>query len=385
MDIQTLRWRGNGYWQVERAGAPPDTRADLVLYFGATDLLASGEPAAALAARYPGALIAGCSAGSQILQADVEDDGALAVAVRFAATRVRAAVEPIREASQSRACGAQLAQALKGEDLAAVFVLSDGLAVNGTLLVEGLVSVLGSSVPISGGLAGDGARFERTLVGLGDTPQPGRVVAIGLYGTALRISHAAVGGWDAFGPPRTITRAVGNVLYELDGKPALDLYERYLGDEAAGLPGTALLYPLRIWDAGRDGEDLVRTVLAVDHVARSMTFAGDLPQGWSAQLMRGSHDRLVAGAARAAADASASLDGAGDGCKLALLVSCVGRRLLMGGRTSEEVEAVGEALGEQVTQLGFYSYGEIAPRESAGRCDLHNQTMTVTMIAEATA
>jgi hypothetical protein len=181
-----------------------------------------------------------------------------------------------------------------------------------------------------------------------------------------------------------VTRSEGNVLFELDGKPALDLYERYLGDEADGLPGTALLYPLKIWQNDRPDTDLVRTVLAIDREARSMTFAGDIPQGWAAQLMRGNHERLVAGAEQAATLAMAGLAApAGDGDSLALLVSCVGRRLLMGQRTADEVDAVQRRLGPQVRCIGFYSYGELAPRASTGVCELHNQTMTVTVLTEA--
>ena len=260
------------------------------------------------------------------------------------------------------------------DDLAGVLVLSDGLGVNGTRLVAGITATLGERVPLSGGLAGDGPRFARTVVGLDEVPATGRVVLVGLYGASLRFSHAAVGGWDAFGPPRRI-----------DGRRAPDLSEGYRGEGAAGLPGAALLYPLRIWDPARPAEAVVRTVLAVDRDARTMTFAGDVPEGWTAQLMRGSHEHLVRGAERAAADADARCEVVGDGARLALLVSCVGRRLLMGQRTADEVEAAADAPGARTVRVGFYSYGEIAGRDVDTRCDLHNQTMTVTLIDEAVA
>jgi hypothetical protein len=215
--------------------------------------------------------------------------------------------------------------------------------------------------------------------------QPHTVAAVGFYGKAIRIGHGSAGGWDEFGPRRHITKSRGNVLLELDGEPALDLYERYLGEEdIKGLPGTALLFPLRIRDPKRPDHDIVRTVLAVDRNKRSMTFAGDMPQGWVGQLMRGNFDRLAAGAGKAAQQACAKLGPPGNGAEIAILVSCIGRRLLMGQHTIDEIEAAGAEIGLNVPQLGFYSYGEISPHGTTGVCELHNQTMTVTTISEAT-
>jgi len=209
------------------------------------------------------------------------------------------------------------------------------------------------------------------------------VAAIGFYGHAVRFSCGSGGGWDTFGVPRRVTRSSGRELFELDGKPALDLYERYLGEEAEGLPGTALLYPLKIWDPVRPSHDVVRTILAVNRDMRSMTFAGDIPEGSKAQLMRGEFTGLAAGATAAARQAA---DGrswrAGAGGALALLVSCIGRRLLMGQRIEDEIQAVAEVLPAEVAQVGFYSYGEISPFRPTAHCELHNQTMTITTLSE---
>jgi hypothetical protein len=275
---------------------------------------------------------------------------------------------------------------LTAPGLVGIFVLSDGLNVNGSELVAGIAKTVGERVSITGGLAGDGSEFRETLVGADCVPRKHMVAAIGFYGPAIRIGHGSAGGWDEFGPRRQITRSIGNVLFELDREPALDLYERYLGDEdAKGLPGSALLFPLRIFDSQRPDHDIVRTILGVDREARSMTFAGDVPEGWTAQLMRGNFDRLAAGAANAARQA---VDGAGvtnqDGDQVAILVSCIGRRLLMGQHTLDELEAAGAEIGSHVPRLGFYSYGEISPHRVSGVCQLHNQTMTITTLAEAT-
>ena len=240
-------------------------------------------------------------------------------------------------------------------------------------------SALPANVVITGGLAGDGPRFGSTCVGSDGEPEAGLVAAVGFCGDSIQVGHGSVGGWETFGPERLVTRADGNVLYELDGQPALTLYKKYLGPEADALPGSALLFPLSIRRQGDTQFDLVRTIVGIDEKAQSMTFAGDVPQGAIAQLMRGSFDRLIEGAGQAATE---SMLEPSSGDTLAVLVSCIGRKLLMGQRIADEVEAVADALGTRCTQVGFYSYGEISPHHASGVCDLHNQTMTVTTFSE---
>ena len=331
---------------------------------------------------FPGAHVVGCSTGGQISNRDISDDDIAAIALSFDRTRLKLATAPATNSASSRICGETIGKALAAPDLAGIFVLSDGLNVNGSALVAGITAIVGGKVPVTGGLAGDGALFQETLVGGDSAPKKQMVAAIGFYGNAIRIGHGNAGGWDEFGPRRRITRSNGNVLFELDGEPALELYKRYLGDEAKGLPGTALLFPLRIHDPKQPDRDLVRTVLAVDHNTGSMTFAGDMPEGWVSQLMRGNFHRLASGAAMAARQSVAAFAEKPGNDSVAILVSCIGRRLLMGQRTVEEVEAAGGELGAKMPTLGFYSYGEISPHAASGVCQLHNQTMTVTTFTE---
>jgi hypothetical protein len=378
VQTEQLTWSERGGWR-PHAGL---TNAHLVLYFGSRDSLERDAWHQELRCLYPDAQIVGCSSGGQIQRAEISETGIAAVAVQFAATRICVATEPITNPLQSRVCGTALARQLARHDLVGVFVLSDGLRVNGSELILGLNSALASGVTVTGGLAGDGEHFAETRVGANALPQPSTVAAIGFYGSAVRLSCGTGGGWDTFGVPRRVTRSSGNELFELDGRPALDLYERYLGDEASGLPGTGLLYPLKVWDQERPSHDLVRTVLAINRASRSMTFAGDVPLGSKAQLMRGEFTRLTAGAKEAATLAAARQSERGQPGGLALLVSCIGRRLLMGQRIQDEIQAVHEVLGDKFSQLGFYSYGEIAPHSVSSICDLHNQTMTITLISE---
>jgi hypothetical protein len=174
---------------------------------------------------------------------------------------------------------------------------------------------------------------------------------------------------------------VGNVLYELDGKPALDLYKTYLGERAQGLPGTALLFPLSVRRDEPGADTLVRTILAIDEAKQSLTFAGDIPEGGVARLMRANTDKLVDSAGLAARTAAAGAAGVGDA--LIVSVSCVGRRLVLGERTDEEVETVQDSAPARSAHVGFYSYGEISPALPGRASDLHNQTMTVTVFSEA--
>ena len=362
------------------ATGPLVQNSDLVLFFGARSALERPEAYQAIRDQFPSAHVVGCSTGGQFIRGTIEDERLLGVCVKLERSHCKVASQSIAGAIESQACGAALGTTLTAPDLRAILVISDGLAVNGSALVAGLTETVGRDVVISGGLAGDGAQFETTLVAADCAPMPNMVAAIGFYGDALEIATGSAGGWDTFGPHRMITRSEGNVLFELDGKPALDLYERYLGPEdVEGLPGTALLFPLRINDPRAPGRDVMRTVLAVDRVARSMTFAGDMPQGWTAQLMRGSFDRLAEGAGEAARQAQ---QGTGSAQGLSVLVSCIGRRLLMGQRSIDEVEAAAEAIARQHAMIGFYSYGEIAPHAQSGFCQLHNQTMTVFSVSE---
>jgi hypothetical protein len=382
MRVAQLSWSETAGWIIP---AGERANANLVFFFGARQALACGARYQELRGMFPGAHILGCSTGGQIRNQDVTDEEIAVAAICFDATTLRVACEPAAAPDRSRACGAAIGATLAAPDLVGIFVLSDGLNVNGSELVAGISSAVGGDVSVTGGLAGDGADFRETLVGANCPPRKQMVAAVGFYGQAIRIGHGSAGGWDEFGPRRQITKSHGNVLFEFDGEPALDLYERYLGEEEArGLPGSGLLFPLRIFDAERPDHDIVRTILAVDHDARSMTFAGDVPQGWTAQLMRGNFDRLAAGAAMAARQATDGADESKDGDQLAILVSCIGRRLLMGQHTADELEATGAEFGPKIPQVGFYSYGEISPHRVSGVCELHNQTMTVTTLAEAT-
>ena len=378
MELQTLTY-GSGGWS-EPIDAANDSQDTLVLAFAAPRYAQDLAPFLQLRLALPRAKILGCSTAGEIHGSKVTDDTVAVAVIRFARTPLRTVTAKVHNPSDSFGAGLEVGRAFADPALRGVLVLSsgDGIGVNGSELVSGINEALGGRAVVTGGLAGDGTRFERTWVLDHDKPATGVVSAVAFYGDAIRVGHGSKGGWDPFGPERTVTRSAANILYELDGQPALDLYKRYLGDRAAGLPATGLLFPLALrTDHGSD-KRLVRTILAVDEVAHSLTFAGDIPQGALAQLMRANFDRLVEGAGDAAHMVGAC---AGREPVLSIAISCVGRRLVLGERIEEETEAVLDALPPEVRQVGFYSYGEISPY-SDGSCDLHNQTMTVTTLSE---
>jgi hypothetical protein len=300
-------------------------------------------------------------------------------ALSLASSTIEVASTKIENVDDSYQVGSRLSRSLPKEGLTHLFVLSDGLKVNGSALLKGLTHELSPEVSITGGLSGDGDRFEETFVICDGAPQHDLVSVLGFYGNRLKVGYGSRGGWDPFGPERLVTKSTGNVLYELDGKSALGLYKNYLGDHARGLPATALLFPLSI--RVEHGESkLVRTILSVDEGDESMTFAGDVPEGTYAQFMKANFNRLIDGAVEAS---RISHEGIGeDPPDLAILISCVGRRMILKQRVEEEVEGVQDMLGRETVLTGFYSYGEISPSSKGAPCELHNQTMTVTTFFE---
>ncbi|MBN2895099.1 MAG: FIST C-terminal domain-containing protein [Campylobacterales bacterium] len=379
MQLATWTYQ-NESWQ-EEGGALQSADFDkvqLVLIFGDTDTLQEASAFETMRRRFPKAHIVGASSSGNILGARIIDAPLCATAVylersHVALSKIRfGANDDLKDASR------QLIEQLPKEGLRHIFIVSDGLLVNGSDLVRGINAVQ-TSVSVTGGMAGDGDRFAHTYVIADDLPREATIAAIGWYGESLSISSGCYGGWSEFGAVRTITKSDGNLLYEIDGEPALQLYRRYLGDQADQLPNSGLRFPLSIRPP-QGGHEMIRTLLAINDSDQSITFAGDIPEGYHARLMKPDLDVLIEGAGIAAE----SIHIANDRTALGLVVSCVGRKIVMNQFVDDELEAVEEILGPNVQLTGFYSYGEIAPFSDAPTdCALHNQTMTLTVIYEA--
>lgn len=351
----------------------------LVLVFANRYILEKEDIFNSLRHYFPdGHLIFGSTAG-EILGSQVLDGGLSYTAIEFEKSNFKIASENILDHDKDAVkAGKALGKKIDKKDLKHIFIISEGSFVNGSELIKGIESALPAEVAVTGGLCGDDARFEKTLAGYNKPAAEGEIIAIALYGETLEISFANYGGWFSFGPERIITKSKGNILYELDHKPALDLYKSYLGDKAAELPNSSLFYPLSVQYPVKE-RPLVRTILTIDDKENAMILAGDAPEGSRVKLMMATVDGIIDGASEAAKAAVKNRNAAAE---LAILVSCVGRKLVMHQRVEEEVEEVMEVIGKQAVVSGFYSYGEMAPFSDNNRCELHNQTMTLTLISE---
>lgn len=354
--------------------------ASLLLVFGSVDHLTRPGLFDKLRAAAPQASLLGCSTAGEITSQGVDEGSCVLTATKFEHTRLTEASTSLAGMEDSFAAGERIGRQIAAPDLKAVLVFGPGVRINGSALVNGITSIIGSEIPITGGLAGDGGAFRQTFTLGAEGVDDNKVVAVGFCGDALNFGHGSFGGWEPFGPARKVTRSAGNVLYELDGEPALEIYKRYLGEHAQGLPASGLLFPFAMLGEDHGAIGLIRTILGIDEATGSLTLAGEIDANGYLKLMHASTDKLVGGAESAARAAATMLGNPERG--LAILVSCVGRKLVMGNRVDEEVEAVGEVFGSQAVLAGFYSYGEISPFTPGTSCKLHNQTMTITYLGE---
>ncbi|WP_020168106.1 MULTISPECIES: FIST signal transduction protein [Methylotenera] len=363
--------------------ASPLANANLVLVFGSVKRFNEGKLQSFLKSRYPTAQVIGCTTSGEISPNGVLDDSIQITAIQWEKTIQRVAQTKMSGMQSSFEAAAGLAKQLKSDNLRTVLVISDGLNVNGSELLKGFQSVLGD-IPIVGGLAGDGGAFVKTLQLFNDIVSDNLVIAVGLYGNALITASGALGGWKPYGPPRTVTKSEKNVVFEMDGKPALPLYRMYIGEAfSKGLPGTGLKFPLAVIEEGKRDVEKIRTLLAVDAKNNSLTFAGNVDEGETVRLCQTNHDRLVDGAGAAA---NLVMDGLSanktNQTGLAICVSCVGRKGVMAELVGDEIKLVQQILGPQTSLTGFYSYGELAPRPNTTDSVLHNQTMTIGYLSE---
>jgi len=365
-----------GWKDIRNKRVDPES-VNFVLVFGSRQVLNNISLFNEIKLGYPKAHILSCSTAGEICDTEVNDETVSLTAICFEKTTIQPALAEIHDHADSYEAGKKLSEELLHEGLKYVMVLADGQKINGSELVSGLKENLPKDTIITGGLAGDGALFNRTLVGLNEMPTEGKIVAIGFYGEIL-VTYGSVGGWNSFGPERLITKSKDNVLYELDNKPALDIYKQYLGEYAKDLPLSGLMFPLSIRTNSED-VSLVRTILSVNEKEKSLTFAGNMPEGIYARLMKANLDKLIEGAAEAANNSISETFRTPD---LAVLISCVGRKLVLNQRIEEEVEVIRDIYGPKTTITGFYSYGEISPSFNFTQAELHNQTMTITTFTE---
>lgn len=376
MKLQKLQFVDDT-WNIEPSEINHNN-AQLVLAFGSRELLVNKNHFDHIKKNYPNANIVMCSTAGEVINGYVYDNSIVATAIEFEKSSIKTAITQIDKHKNSFDAGVYLNNQLKGDKLAGIFVISDGIKVEGDL-VRGLSLDNTHKIPITGGFAGDGVQFQKTITGLNEIPSEGNIIAVGFYGDNISMGHGSMGGWDEFGFERYITKSKGNVMFEIDGENALDLYKKYLGSFSKDLPGSALMFPLSMYVEGST-KRIIRTILAVDEEKKALIFAGDVPEKSKIKLMRGNLNRLIEASATAAKDSLLTMNS--DKPDLTILISCVGRKIILGSRVNEEIDVAEEVIGNTASIIGFYSYGGISPLDKGGACELHNQTMTITTFKE---
>jgi hypothetical protein len=376
MTIETLKYIDKK-WKIEenKLNTKP---VDIVFIFGDRDTIKQADIYEKLKTVYPEADIVGCTSSGNILGESISDAPIVATAVSFDKGSVKISVEDFSDTDNQYKSSQRLIENLPKENLKHIFILSDGLNMNGSSLAQGATQAVNSEIPITGGLAGDGTAFEETWVIANDIASQKRMVAVGFYGNSFHISSGCNAGWEEFGIYRRITKSINNIVYEIDGQPALDLYKKYLGEYAQNLSANGLRFPFNI---KKENEDytIIRSVLSVDEDNKALIFAGDVKEGSFARLMKTDIDGLIDGSEIAASH----IKQYNKKNALCLVVSCIGRRVILNQLSEEELEAIRDILGKNVQLIGFYSYGELAPySDEILSCQLHNQTMTLTVIYE---
>jgi hypothetical protein len=353
--------------------------ANLILMFGSKEFICNKKVFDTIRNKYSESYIIGCTTAGEIYRNQVNDGTLTVTAIYFEKSEIKIFSSEIEDVGKDYEKGLEIAKSIPTEKLAHVFLLAEGENINGSKIVEGLVDGLPEHAKITGGLAGNGNTFKDTFVIANDYAKVNQIAAVAFYGDKIRIGYGSVGGWDTFGIERFVTKSKENIVYELDGRPILDLYNDYLGEYAKDLPASGLLFPLSVRSAD-NVYNYVRAVASVDEKSKSLRFFGEVPQGYYARLMHANSNNLINGAMKAAENSIKSINSKNGG--IAILISCVARKVVLNQMIDEEIEAVRNIFGNDMTLTGFYSYGEIAPSNKDRITEFHNQTMTITLIGE---
>jgi hypothetical protein len=351
----------------------------LLMVFGERNLLTLPDILPQLSVLFPDAKIVSASTAGEVYNSKLHEETVICIAIHFEKTTFELATGNIRDFSNSFELGNFTTNQLAKENLRYIMVLSDGNVINGDDLIAGINSSVDNNVEITGFMAGDGDRFEKTLTGVATTLDTGNVTLLGLYGNQIHVTSGIKGGWSMFGPERTVTKSNKNEVFEIDGESALDLYKRYLGKFAEELPSSALFFPIALIGTEEE-EPIVRTILRVNEEKKSMIFAGNITEGAVIRLMRTNTDQVISMAGEAANHATKKEN---NQAALALIFNCIGRKLILASRANDELNSIRKCLPPTTTTAGLYSYGEFSKLgHSQRKCALHNQTVVVTLITE---
>ena len=349
--------------------------ADLVLVYAPPFSLEDPSLLEKLTTQYPKARVLGCSSAGECLDGKPYDNSIVYSAIQFEHTTLRPARVDLPEEKRNEfLAGQALANELAGEDLVMVLLFSEGLAVDCDELIRGIQSVLGSETAIFGGLAGDSLSFERTVVLSNEGVSADAVVAVGFYGDRLRF-ETVTSHFDQSGETIEITAAQGNLLSEINGRPALDVLEEFiLREEGVGIT-ESLSFPIIILDPTTHKPLYCRTIHEYNTEDGTLLAAGSFPVGPAKLINMYDKTNFLIDTRKT----SGRLEK--DRHQFALIISCAARRGTLGNDWMEELSLISEALGE-MSSIGFYSYGEIGKSNFGNFTIVHNQTLNIAAFHE---
>jgi hypothetical protein len=365
-----------------------DTQANLFLVFASVkydqEKMLAGVKSVA-----KDALVVGCSTAGEIsTDGPVKRNSVAVMAIKSDSIKFYTGIgEGI--AKDARGAGKTAADQVKkqaGESLKAFMMFPDVLVGNGADIVRGVLDSLGEHFPVVGGAAGDDFKFVKTYQYLNDKVYSGSVLGLGMTGD-FSIGIGVKHGWIPIGLPKKVTKSAGSILHELDGKPAISVYDEYFGEAAKELrtetlAKLAITYPLGMKVEGSE-EMLIRDPITVD-ANGSITCAAEIPEGAEIQLMIGSREEAVKVAKEAAVKAIEQLQG--QKAKAVIIFNCIARSKLFGERSGDEINAIQEVVGRGVPLIGFYTYGEQAPLggevKNINQCNsaFHNETVVICVL-----
>ena len=374
MKIEQLIYKDGKFNNIPTLGI----EADWILVFGSRSLIENNEIFDQLRTMYPTGYIMGCSSAGEIHNNYVSDNEMSITAIHFEKSHAVFKCFEINKANNYYDVGVNMMSSFDKEGLKHIFMLTEGIHINGSKLIQGMRSCYKGEIPITGGLAGDGSNFTKTAVIANDYAKENIIVLVGLYGQ-IKSGCGSCPGWNNFGIERVVTKAVDNILYEIDSKPALNLYKEYLGDSAQDLPSSGLRFPLS-FRAKTSAESYVLSVQAIDEENSSLIFKGDIPEDSYCRMMKSNISNIIE-SAQIAAELSTTMI-ATKKVELAIIVSCIARKYILKQRVEEEIEVIRDFIGDSAIMTGYYSYGEIAPQKKDSLCQMHNQTMTITLLSE---
>ena len=380
MKLLQRQWTVKDGWRTLRDDlAGRYAKVQLVLIFGASDLLKSVDLYKNVYDEFPNAIVTGCSTAGEICGDEVGDNSLVCTAIEFEHSRVKA-----KHIFMDKYPGLSIEQVtremvdeLLAPDLVHLLVLAGGDDINASDVVAGLRKQAPKKVGVSGALAADAFKFHDACVIADVMACENTISVIAFYGKGLKVMTSLKAGWFEFGGEKTITKSDKNIMYQLDKGPALPFFELYLGDSINKVPASSFQYPISLRSKHTD-DWLTRSIVKVDRSKSALHFAGDVPVGYRMRLMKTDTEHLVESAARATVNMlrrSFYPD-------FALIVSCFGRKGLMGKDSYKEVKAVRAGFGDHTLMTGFYACGEIGALDSSNPCQLHNQTLAITAFLE---